>query len=185
MKIARIASVLAALALTVPAAARADHHNEPPKPAPELDKHMKALEGSWKCDGKMEAGAMGPGSPAMDYKSSIKFKKTHGGFWYAGDYEIKKSKAMPGMKVMFHVGWDPTANRLTGLGVDTTGGWRTDHSNGWEGDKMVVEFEGVMMGQKMTGRETITKKGDKAFETVVEMKMGADFKKVGTDSCKR
>jgi hypothetical protein len=184
MKTATIATLAAALFAH---ASLASAGPPAPAPAPELEQNMKFFEGSFKCDGKMEAGAMGPGSPAMPYKASIKFKKDKalGGFWYAGEYEIKKAKDFPGMKAMIFVGYDGAAKKLVGMGVDSTGGWRTDGSTGFAGDKMVIDFEGSMMGQKMQGRETITKKGDKEFGTVMELKMGADYKKLSEDSCKK
>src|SRR5262245_48239528 len=37
----------------------------PPKPPAELDEGFKYFTGNWKCDTKMPAGAMGPGSPEV------------------------------------------------------------------------------------------------------------------------
>ena len=122
-KTALVATLAAAL-LSHASLAAADAPPAAPKPAPELEANMKFFEGAFKCEGKMEAGAMGPGSPAMSYKSALKFKKDKalGGFWYSGEYEMKKSKEMPGMKALINVGYDAASKKLIGRGVDSTGG---------------------------------------------------------------
>ena len=63
----------------------------PPTPAPELTAFAKNFEGSWKCDSKFPAGAMGPGSPEMTGKSTVSIKKDLNGFWYKGLYEESRS----------------------------------------------------------------------------------------------
>ena len=45
--------------------------------------------------------------------------------------------------------------------------------------------DGQMGGQKVSFRETYTKKGDKAMLWTGEMKMGKDWIPVGTDACKK
>src|SRR5437773_2287707 len=51
----------------------------PPKPAPELEE-TKWMLGTWRCEGKAPAGAMGPSSPAFDYKSKMTVKKDMNNF---------------------------------------------------------------------------------------------------------
>src|SRR5262245_23443612 len=82
-----------AAAAAAPAAAM-----EAPKPAPEWDAFAKGMEGSWKCETTMPAGAMGPGSPEMKTQVSVKMKKDYGGFWLIGTYDQKKTKTTPAMK---------------------------------------------------------------------------------------
>ena len=84
---------------------------------------MKPFEGSWKCDTKFAAGAFGPGSPEVMAKSTVKFKKDMDGFFYRGDYEMKKQKGvdMP-MKGIFFIGFDPGSQQIIVTGVDSTGG---------------------------------------------------------------
>src|SRR5436190_140308 len=65
-----------------------------PKPAPELDQ-LAWLVGNWRCDGKAPAGALGPGSPAYDYKSKMTLKKDLKDFVLSADYEQAKTKANP------------------------------------------------------------------------------------------
>jgi hypothetical protein len=153
-----------------------------PKPAAELEQ-LKYFEGTWKCAGKQPAGPFGP---EHDYKSSFKMKKDVDNFWVGLEYEQKKSKVHPmPIKAKGFVGWDSVAKKFVTIGVDNTGGWITESSTGWEGDKLVFSGDGSMMGQKVSFRETYAKKGDKAFLWTGEMKMGKDFISVGTDDCKK
>jgi hypothetical protein len=172
----------AVAAKPAPAPAAAAPPPPAPKPAPELDQ-LKYFEGSWKCEGKQPAGPFGPEHP---YKSSFKMKKDVDNFWIALEYEQKKTKVHPmPIKAKGFVGFDSVAKKFVTIGVDNTGGWISESSAGWEGDKLVFGGEGAMMGQKVSFRETYAKKGDKAFTWTGEMKMGKDFISVGTDDCKK
>jgi len=165
-----------------PPAAAAAPPPPAPKPAAELDQ-LKYFEGTWKCAGKQPAGPFGP---EHDYKSSFKMKKDVDNFWIGLEYEQKKSKVHPmPIKAKGFVGWDSVAKKFVTIGVDNTGGWITESSTGWEGDKLVFSGDGSMMGQKVSFRETYAKKSDKAFLWTGEMKMGKDFISVGTDDCKK
>ena len=159
---------------------------EMPRPAPEMDQ-LKAIAGEWSCDGTMPAGAMGPGSPPQKIKSTMKMKKSLDGFWYTIDYEEKKTKDHPAIKAHGPMGYDPLQKKFIMFGVDNMGGYVTETSPGWEGDKMVMTGEGMMMGQKAAVRDTITKKGDKEFVWSTDMKMGGagDFVSMGEQECRR
>jgi len=173
-------------------AAKAEEQKPPaameiPKPAPELDQ-LKLMAGDWICDGTMPAGAMGPGSPAQKIKSTMKVKKSMDGFWYTMDYEEKKSKDHPvAIKAHGPMGYDPAQKKFIMFGVDNMGGYMTETSPGWEGDKMVMTGDGTMMGQKASVRDTITRKGDKEFVWASDMKMGGapDFVPMGEQHCKK
>src|SRR5258708_20445503 len=93
-----------------------------PKPSAELEAYMKPFEGSWKCDTKFAPNAFGPGSPEMNVKSTVKIKKELSGFWYRGEYELKKTKTMPGFKVYFFIAYDPGAKQAIITNIDIMGG---------------------------------------------------------------
>ncbi|HXT97842.1 MAG TPA: DUF1579 family protein [Polyangia bacterium] len=153
-----------------------------PKPAPELDQ-LKMLETTWRCEGKQPAGAMGP---EQTYKSTFKTKKDVDGFWLALEYTQKKSKTHPiAISAKGFVGYDPSIKKFVTIGVDNLGGWINETSPGWEGDKLTFSGDGQMGGQRVSFRETYTKKGDKAMTWTGEMKMGKDWIPVGTDECKK
>lgn len=154
----------------------------PPKPAPELDATYKALDGSWKCDTTFAANAMGPGSPEMKVKTTIKFKKDLNGFWYRGDYEAKKTKEFPGMKGTVYLGHD--GKQLLTSNVDSMGGVGTGTGTA-AGDTLTFITDSYMMGMKMKTRETIQKKSDKEISHRFEVDMGKGFQPMGEDVCKR
>ena len=156
----------------------------PPTPAPELTAFAKNFEGSWKCDSKFPAGAMGPGSPEMAGKSTVSIKKDLNGFWYKGLYEIKKSKTVPGMKAQFSFGYDPGGKQVLLTGTDSMG-------SGWfaggpiQGDSVTTVGDMFMMGMKAKVRDTMSKKSDKEVFHKIEIDMGKGFQSIGEDTCKK
>jgi len=153
----------------------------PPKPAPELDQ-LKWMEGSWRCDGKAPASAMGP---EHAYKSTMKIKRDLDNFWYVTEYEQKKSKENPvAVKARGFLGYDPVAKKYESIGVDSVGGI-VQLTGTLEGDKLSSMGEGSLAGQKIGFKEVITKTGDKALTWHGEMKMGKDWVVIGDDTCKR
>jgi hypothetical protein len=156
-----------------------------PTPPPELDATFKSYEGNWKCETKFPPNAMGPGSPEMTAKSIVKIKKDKdlGGFWYRGDYEIKKTKTMPGFRGTFYMGVDPGSKHAMVIGLDNMGGMST--GTGPLGETIIYTGTGLMMGQKVATRETMTKKSDKEVFHKIEMDMGKGFMPMGEDVCKK
>ena len=165
-----------------PAVAAAPPPPPAPKPAAELEQ-LKLFEATWKCEGKQPAGPMGP---EQDYKSTFKGKKDVESFWISFEYSQKKSKghALP-IIAKGYLGYDPAAKKYVTLGVDNMGGSVTESAPGWEADKLTFTGDGQMGGQKISFRETYTKKGDKEMIWSGEMKMGKDWIPVGTDTCKK
>jgi hypothetical protein len=156
-----------------------------PKPSAEWEGLMKSFEGSWKCETTMPAGSMGPGSPEMKMPTTVKIKKDKdlGGFFLTGNFEVKKSKTMPGMKGTFIMG-APDGKTLVSTFMDNMG--NTSHATGpLTADGGTVTGEGFMMGAKVKVRETVQRKGDKEMLHKVEMDMGKGFMPAGEDNCKK
>jgi hypothetical protein len=149
-----------------------------------LTAFAKNFEGSWKCESKIPAGAMGPGSPESSGKSTVSFKKDLNGFWYKGLYEVKKSKTMPGMKAQFSMGYDPGSKQVLLTGTDNMG-------SGWfaggpiQGDSVTTVGDMFMMGTKSKVRESMSKKSDKEVFHKIEIDMGKGFQTIGEDTCKK
>jgi hypothetical protein len=144
---------------------------------------MKGFEGNWKCDTKFAANAFGPGSPEMSAKSTVKIKKDLDGFWYRGEYEIKKTKAMPGFKGYFFIGYDPTAKKALITGVDAMGGTSTG-SGTINGMSTTFDEDGSMGGMKIKSREVMELK-DKMAIHKFEVDMGHGMQPMGEDVCKK
>jgi hypothetical protein len=156
-----------------------------PTPSKELEAFMKPFEGSWKCDTKFAAGAFGPGSPEVMAKSSVKFKKDLDGFFYRGDYEIKKQKGVDmGMKGTFYIGWDPGQQQIIVAGVDSTGGLGTGAGKIADG-AATYTGESYMMGMKLKTRETMGTKSPKEGFHKLEIDTGKGFTLMGEDTCKK
>lgn len=157
----------------------------PPKPAPEFEAFMKGAEGSWKCESTMPAGSMGPGSPEMKMKTTTKIKKALDGFAYDGEWEVKKTKEMPGAKGRFTLAWDAASKQLVGANFDNMGSVVTTTGT-IAGDTATLTGAGSLMGQKMKVREMITMKpGGKEMTHTMESDMGKGWQPMGKDECKK
>jgi len=158
----------------------------PPMPAPskELESFMKGFEGNWKCETKFAPGAMGPGSPEIAGKSTVKFKKEYGGFSWHGEFALAKSKTMPALSGVMQLGYDPGSGQLTLVSYDSMGS-ATMGAGPITGDTAVVTEEGYAMGMKVKMRETMTKKGPKEVYHKYEGDMGKGFQLMGEDFCKK
>jgi hypothetical protein len=168
-----------------PAAPPAAAPAGPPAPSPEVDALYKGFEGSWKCETTFNAGSMGPGSPEMKAKTEVKFKKEPGGFWYKGEYKMKKTKTMPGLEATIMLGYDGAAKAPVSVSTDNLGSFWLEHAPGATPDKIVFVGDGMMMDMKNKIRETMTKKDAKNVEHTFEVDMGKGFQMFGTDVCKK
>ena len=145
---------------------------------------MKDLVGNWKCDTKFPAGAMGPGSPEVTAKSTVKIKKEYGGISYHGEYNLPKSKTMPALTGVFQISWESGTNQASIVGYDNMG----SVSMGLgpiAGDSITFAEDGYMMGMKVKMRETMTKKSAKEISHKYEVDMGKGFQAMGEDICKK
>jgi hypothetical protein len=168
-----------------PAAAAAPALPPPPKPPAELDEGFKYFAGNWKCDTRMPAGSMGPGTPEVVGKSTVSFKKVEKGWYYQGVYTMKKTKTTPGMKGTFLISYQPAAKMYVITASDDMGGAAYETSTGYAGDTITFVGEGFMMGQKIKIRETMTRGPDKGAGHKYEADMGKGFQLLGEDTCKR
>jgi hypothetical protein len=146
-----------------------------PKPPEQLSAE-KWFVGTWNCKGKAYAGSMGPEHPTA---SKIDFKMELAGFWLqvkgtitAGPYKGKE--AFEGF-----ASWDGTQH--VRYDFQPGGGVSKLTTKGWDGDKLVFEGDGMMGGQKMALKHTITKKGADSWDSVFER----DGKPMIEETCTR
>lgn len=173
-------------ALAAPAAPPAGAAQQMGVPSPEVDKLYKGFEGNWKCDTTFAVNAFGPGSPEVKTSSAVKIQKMKNlnGFWYQGQYEVKKSKTVPAtFKGVFFLGYEPGTKQAMVYGIDNMGGVSWGASA--PGETLAFVGEGFAMGQKVKVRETMQAKGPKEVYHKYEMDMGKGFQTFGEDVCKK
>ncbi len=174
-----IASMLAALpafaqgtpgAPAPPAAKPAEPPKmEAPKPGKEISDLAKGMKGSWKCDGKV-----GPEGKQRPTKLTVQWGAELDGFWVVGKFAEAKTKDNPmPYKAASYISFDEAGKQFVRTDFDNFGGWAQMTSKPGEAGKMEWTGEGVMMGQKMAQKETITSKSDKEVEIAGQ---GGDFK---------
>jgi hypothetical protein len=156
------------------AALAEDKPSGPPKPAAEM-KAEQWFVGTWHCQGTQHAGPFGPEGKVA---STLKMKLDLLGHWL----DVMGTATAGPMKghESFHslAGWDGTQHVRYDF---QPGGLVHLTSKGWDGDTLVFEGDGMMGGQKVALKHTITKKGDNAFASVLE----SDGKPLLEESCTR
>ena len=172
---------LLALALMLAFQAALAEGSQPSGPPKELAQ-LKSYEGAWVCDGSAPEGPLGP---AHKWTTSVKIHSDLDGMWLSGRIEAAASKENPHpMGGVMHMGYDAGAKIFQMLFVDNTGGWATQTSSGWAGDRMVWLGDGSMGGQKISARDTFTKKGAE-LQHLGEVQMDGKWIVVQDEVCKR
>jgi hypothetical protein len=159
----------------------------PARPAPDLDAGFKFVDGTWKCDTRFAPNAFGPGSPEMTTKSTVKFKRDYDGYFYRGEYEIRKSRSMPGFRATLFIGYQPAAHVFTVTSVDSSGFTELATSPGFEGETITFSGQAYMGGRTVKVRESMTRRGAKEIGHKLEAEIdpGKGLQVIGEDSCKR
>jgi hypothetical protein len=170
------------VALVVAVAASADDKKAPPLPTPDatLTASFKPDLGTWSCSGKMKMG-----DKDVPTQAQMKISAELGGFLYAGEYSLPKSKDMPvGMKAHIHWAFDPATKKLIEFGVDNYGNVFRGTADGFKGDTIVWDEEGTMDGKPIKSRTTVTRKG-KELTVIAEIQKDGAWAPMGEDHCKK
>jgi hypothetical protein len=157
----------------------------PPRLSKEMEAFMKPLVGTWKCDGKIAAGAFGPGSPEVATRDTVKFRKDYDGFIYRGEVEIKA--AQKGIEIPVWMpkrgdivfGWDPGAKQMLVWHFHSTGA-ASFATGSPQGDTLIAIGD---MGVNMKTRETTIVKNDREHFHKFEIDMGKGWMPLAEGNC--
>jgi hypothetical protein len=159
-----------------------------PRPSKELEAFMKPLEGSWKCDERFPAGAFGPGSPEVNARSTVRFRRDYDGFIYRGEYELKKQKGLEipelPMKGVFVLAWDPGAREMLVSQFNSNGSMSMATGKP-QGDTLITIGDLCAGLTKIKARTTyIAKSGRESFHRF-ELDTGKGWRTIDESLCTR
>ncbi|MBV8546128.1 MAG: DUF1579 family protein [Acidobacteria bacterium] len=146
-------------------------------------KEIQWFAGSWQCTGTAFASPMGPEHPT---RSTVNASWVLGGAWLQLNYTEAKTAKNPhpfALRALWSYDEEPKAF-VSGT-VDNMGGYSTQQSPGWEGDKFV--FTGPMHSGGMTvkSRDTFTRLGKNKVRHEGEMEDKGNWIKLDTETCTR
>ena len=123
-------------------------------------KNQQWFAGNWTCKGTMH------GATETKFATRVEFRLDLNGQWLQ-----VKGTATTGPqkgKELFEgfAGWDGTQYQRYDF---QPAGMTHLTSKGWDGDKIVFEGEGMKDGQKIALRHTVTKKGNNAYDGLMEV----------------
>jgi len=97
----------------------------------------------WVWSGTIEAGGMGPGSPAMQAKGQAKVGSIQGGLWYEGDFEQDQYLADGSFVLRWQLhwvtGWDRGAAEYRATSADNNGPNMALYRGWIDGDRLIYE----------------------------------------------
>jgi hypothetical protein len=175
-----LARPAAAEKVAPPASKPAETKPADSRPAPETA-DLKPFVGSWSCD----STARGAGGTALTSKSRLVTKWTLDSRWLAVHLERPRGKA-PGVRAVdAFLGWDGPGKRYWMVGADNDGGWLQLTGPTWSGPSLTLTGEGIVDGQKVPLRLTLTRKGDRELMIATELQSGSpNWILVGQDTCR-
>jgi hypothetical protein len=151
-----------------------------PKPSPMLDQ-LKYLAGSWRCAGT--GYSEGKGHPT---EATVKAAWDLNGFFLGLRYEEQKTAANPmPVTAVEHLGYSDELKKLVTGQVDSTGGYGTQASAGWESATMVWTGNYHLMGMQMPSRDTFVKKSENSLTHLGEVQMNGAWSKLDEETCYR
>jgi hypothetical protein len=154
-----------------------------PKPDPALTKAFGDSVGTWHCKGKM----MLPkemGGAEIATRSSMTIKKELNGFAYTGEWKSEKTKEFPAMSGKMTWAYDAGAGKLMEFSVSSTGDVMHGTADASDGEKVVWNEEGTMMGKPSKTRTTVTMKGKNGLELAFDAQgEGGTWAPMGKDNC--
>ena len=145
-------------------------------------KQLEPFVGTWQCRGTMVLDG-----PPIPYTATVATTWVLGGNWL--DVRVTQARTKENPKPYngrAYIGYDAAAKKFVEGCVDNMGGYCTQSSSGWDGDKLVFEGTAKGSGADMGVRDTFVKKGANELTHAGDIQ-GADKKWTPTDeeSCKR
>jgi len=151
-----------------------------PTPSPALDQ-LKFFAGRWQC-----AGTGYLEGKAHPITAAVHMEWDLNGFFMNLRYEEKKSDLNPmPITAVEHWGYSPELKQLVAGQVDSMGGYGTQATTGWEGDKMVWVGNVHMMGMTMPSRDTFVRSGDNEVTHLGELEQNGAWVKQDQQTCYR
>lgn len=135
-----------------PAVATAAAQDAPPRPGPQIEKLLRALEGTWATTEKFAPDAASPHGATAEGR--IVWRPGPGGYSVIEDYQSKQgNKETTGLAVFW---WDDAAHGYRTIWCDSTnpGGCINFKSVArWEGSKLLLVEDYEINGKRFTFKE--------------------------------
>ena len=147
-------------------------------------KDLQPFVGTWTCSGMAFASPMGPEHPT---RATATAKWSLNKKWLEVHYtETTSSKNPHPYDVVAYWGYDDETKKLIASTFDNMGGYASQDSPGWDGDKLVFSGPSHGGGMSMQGRDVFTRKGAKQFTHNFETPDKSGFwQKTDEEICRR
>ena len=152
----------------------------PPGPNPKL-KELQYFVGNWQCTG---TGYAFMGTPEHKTTAMVEAMWILDGYWLSMRYHENKTavNAHP-VDARIFMGYDEQTKKIASGAVDNMGGYFTQSSPGWEGNKLTLEGDMHGGGMTMKVRDVFTKVSATKVEHMAELEMNGKWTKLDEETC--
>jgi hypothetical protein len=152
----------------------------PPRPSPALDQ-LKFFAGDWQCAGT--GYVEGKGHPTS---AKVHAAWELNNFFLGLRYEEQQTEVNPmPVTAVEHWGYGDEIKKLIAGQVDSMGGYGTQVTAGWEGDRLVWVGDYHWMGTKMASRDTFMRRGANEITHLGELQAKGAWTKLDEETCYR
>ena len=171
------------LVLTAAGASANQHTEKKSMSASDPLRQLDALIGKWQCKGMAYATPWFPEHPTTAEATETWILD---GKWVALSYIEKKTAENPmPFVVNGYYGYDPEQKLYVAGSVDSTGGYATGASKGWNGNVIVYEGPWHLGGMTSNSRDTFTKVSANEITHLGELESNGTWIKLGQETCTR
>jgi hypothetical protein len=150
----------------------------PPPVAPEMAQ-LDIFVGHVTCTGRLEASDLGPGAAT---ESAVEVRKEAGGAAVSLQYAIHTGPGAPAVSGVGFWTWNPLERKFVGASADTFGLYN-ETSPGWEGERMVFQGDGIVMGQRVQVRDTFVKESPTDVHHSYEVNRDGRWGTIADETC--
>jgi hypothetical protein len=133
---------------------------------PEEMEELRDVLGTWKCEGTLSKTM---GGPAQKTASTLEIHPDLRGFWLSGKDVRDKVLNPPGEERLFFWSFDPVMHQYVGGWLNSSGGWSTQTSFGWQNEQLVMFGHVTAEGNRTEGREIFKRPVDGSFTRVYDI----------------
>ncbi len=151
-----------------------------PVPAPQMAQ-LNYFVGIWSCVGAQPFSVFGDDHEIQALAVAI---MDLGGFWLQLKFtELKTGDNEHPGAWTYQIGYDASGKRYVATWNDNFGGWGTQTSPGWDGNKLVLTGTYVVNGQQMAARDTFEQANKTTMSHLSELEADKNWTVLESETC--
>ena len=153
-----------------------------PKPAPQMAQ-LNVFTGQWSCFGRQADSIFGTAHPIDTLQLGT---ADLDGFWVVVRYtELRTGDNDHPSTGVYQYGYDPAGKQYLATWTDNFGGWGTQTSPGWQGNKLVLTGDYNSNGQRIPARDTFEQASTTQIVHTSELQANGQWIPLQSETCSK